>query len=110
MSGSGLEEGLAADVFAAEVDALTVEQIRARTRMELENGRHARADLGRIQDDVAETKQRIKENDEKIKVNRQLPYLVSSVVEVRVGRRHGVGARPPPHPHPSSVALRLPPV
>jgi 26S proteasome regulatory subunit T5 len=83
MSGSGLEEGLGVDAFALEVDGLTVPQIQARMRMEKENARHSTNELRRLQDEVADVKARIAENDEKIKVNKQLPYLVSTVVEVR---------------------------
>ena len=85
MSGSGLEEGLGVDSFAGEVAGLTLAQIEGRRRMETENARHASNELRRLQGDTDEMKTRIRENEEKIKVNRQLPYLVASVVEVRAG-------------------------
>lgn len=36
----------------------------------------------RLQYDQAAVKERIKDNKEKIKMNKQLPYLVGNVVEV----------------------------
>lgn len=42
----------------------------------------------RLMHEVKGANDRIKENNEKIKMNKQLPYLVSNVVEVRVLRRH----------------------
>ena len=98
MSGSGLEEGLGVDAFALEVDGLTVPQIQARMRMEKENARHSTNELRRLQDEVADVKARIAENDEKIKVNKQLPYLVSTVVEVR-GRARFLRPRARARPH-----------
>ena len=37
----------------------------------------------RIQHELQAQKEKIKENEEKIKVNKTLPYLVSNVIEVR---------------------------
>ncbi len=101
MSGSGLEEGLGVDSFAGEVAGLTLAQIEGRRRMETENARHASNELRRLQGDTDEMKTRIRENEEKIKVNRQLPYLVASVVEVRAGLARARSAAPlPPPPWP----------
>ena len=102
MSGSGLEEGLGVDSFAGEVAGLTLAQIEGRRRMETENARHASNELRRLQGDTDEMKTRIRENEEKIKVNRQLPYLVASVVEVRAGLAWARAAAscPPPPPWP----------
>jgi 26S proteasome regulatory subunit T5 len=41
-----------------------------------------RSEILRITHDLTATKDKIKENTEKIKVNKTLPYLVSNVIEV----------------------------
>lgn len=43
-----------------------------------------KSEILRINHDLTATKEKIKENTEKIKVNKTLPYLVSNVIEVRV--------------------------
>lgn len=47
-----------------------------------------RSELLRLQHEQSAMKEKIRENAEKIKQNKVLPYLVSNVVEVR--------SRPPP--------------
>jgi 26S proteasome regulatory subunit T5 len=42
-----------------------------------------RSELGRLKHEEKEQKEKIKDNTDKIKQNKQLPYLVSNVVEVR---------------------------
>lgn len=41
-----------------------------------------KSEIVRIQHEQAAMKERIKDNKEKIKMNKQLPYLVGNVVEV----------------------------
>jgi 26S proteasome regulatory subunit T5 len=41
-----------------------------------------KSEILRINHDLTATKEKIKENTEKIKVNKTLPYLVSNVIEV----------------------------
>ena len=42
-----------------------------------------RSEVMRISHELTAQKEKIKENTEKIKVNKTLPYLVSNVIEVR---------------------------
>ena len=42
-----------------------------------------KSEIMRISNELQAQKEKIKENTEKIKVNKTLPYLVSNVVEVR---------------------------
>lgn len=41
-----------------------------------------KSEIVRLQHEQASMKERIKDNKEKIKMNKQLPYLVGNVVEV----------------------------
>jgi 26S proteasome regulatory subunit T5 len=43
-------------------------------------------DIVRISHETQSMRDRIKDNKEKIKVNKTLPYLVSNVIEVRICR------------------------
>lgn len=43
-----------------------------------------RSEMVRISHELQAQKDKIKENTEKIKVNKTLPYLVSNVIEVRL--------------------------
>lgn len=42
-----------------------------------------KSEIVRLQHEQAAMKERIKDNKEKIKMNKQLPYLVGNVVEVK---------------------------
>lgn len=42
-----------------------------------------RSEIQRLSHEQASMKERIKDNKEKIKMNKQLPYLVGNVVEVK---------------------------
>lgn len=48
-----------------------------------DNMRVHRSDLGQIQHQQVKADALLKETEEKVKMNKQLPYLVSNVVEVR---------------------------
>merc|ERR1712025_1499739 len=71
------EEGLMADVKKMSTDEIT-----ARARLLDNEIRIMRADIMRIQHEMQTQKDKIKENTEKIKVNKTLPYLVSNVIEI----------------------------
>merc|ERR1711936_1248893 len=71
------EEGLMADVKKMSTD-----EINARARLLDNEIRIMRADIMRIQHEMQTQKDKIKENTEKIKVNKTLPYLVSNVIEI----------------------------
>merc|ERR1712238_610649 len=58
------------------------DKITARARLLDNEIRIMRADIMRIQHEMQTQKDKIKENTEKIKVNKTLPYLVSNVIEI----------------------------
>ena len=76
----GEDEGTAE--LQRELQGMSAEQIQQRTRL-LENEIRVLKDestrLGEVQSGIRE---RIKDNQEKIKLNKQLPYLVANVVEI----------------------------
>jgi len=65
-----------------DVGNLTNEEIKNRIRMLEQNIRIMQSEKQRIQHQVKQADDRVKENREKIKLNKQLPYLVSTVVEI----------------------------
>ena len=66
----------------AEVRKMSTDEINARARLLDNEIRIMRADIMRIQHEMQTQKDKIKENTEKIKVNKTLPYLVSNVIEI----------------------------
>ena len=65
-----------------DVSSASAEDVNSRTRL-LENEiRIMRLEVTRITHEIHSQKEKIKENTEKIKVNKTLPYLVSNVIEV----------------------------
>jgi 26S proteasome regulatory subunit T5 len=66
-----------------ELADLTPDQITQRTKMLANNMRAMRSDLASLDQRIKEKNDLIKENTEKVKLNKQLPYLVANVVEVR---------------------------
>jgi len=79
-----LESALAGDeeIIDEEVLNESVEGIHARRRMLEHQIKEMKNDLSRLTHEAKTEKDRIKENAEKIKLNRVLPYLVGHVVEV----------------------------
>jgi 26S proteasome regulatory subunit T5 len=66
----------------AEILAMTVDEIKTRTRL-LENNISAmKADCNRLDYDIRQQKARTEDNKKKLKDNKKLPYLVANVVEV----------------------------
>lgn len=65
-----------------ELQGLSNEAIRQRISMLEGNIRVMKSDANRLQHEVNNYKARITENVDKIKLNKQLPYLVSNVVEI----------------------------
>ena len=60
----------------------TTEDVLVRVRL-LENEiRVLRDESNRLQLDVGSERERVKDNMEKVKLNKQLPYLVASIVEI----------------------------
>merc|ERR1711934_354107 len=66
----------------ADVKKMSTDEIAARARLLDNEIRIMRADIMRIQHEMQTQKDKIKENTEKIKVNKTLPYLVSNVIEI----------------------------
>ena len=65
-----------------ELEGSTVEDVTMRARL-LENEiRVLRDESNRLALDLQSDKEKVKENMEKIKMNKQLPYLVGNVVEI----------------------------
>lgn len=97
MATSNLESkeiwGTESDPEFAEIAAKTPEQIAQLTKMLQNNMRAMKSDMNSLDQQIKEQGDDIKDNQEKVKLNKQLPYLVANVVEVRVGRRRGGGAR-----------------
>ena len=65
-----------------ELAAMSVTELRQRMQMIDNEIRIFRSDIQRIQHESRGQRERIRENVEKVKMNKQLPYLVGNVVEV----------------------------
>lgn len=66
----------------AQIASLDANQLNNRTRMLDNNIKVMRSELNRLTHEVKAQQDKIKENGEKIKMNKQLPYLVSNVIEI----------------------------
>lgn len=71
------EKGLGEDVLRMSTD-----EIIGRTRLLDNEIKIMRSDMLRINHELTAQRDKIKENTEKIKVNKTLPYLVSNVIEL----------------------------
>lgn len=71
------------DALDPEILLMSNEELRQRIRLLDNDIRIMRSDIQRINHESNSQRERIKENNEKIKLNKQLPYLVANVVEVR---------------------------
>ena len=65
-----------------EILRMSPEEIKARTRLLDNEVRIMRSETGQIKYELNSMKEKIKENAEKTKRSKKLPYLVSTVVEV----------------------------
>uniref|UniRef100_A0A1I8J6Q5 AAA domain-containing protein n=1 Tax=Macrostomum lignano TaxID=282301 RepID=A0A1I8J6Q5_9PLAT len=70
------------DNLGDEVLRMSNDEIVRRTRLLDNEIRIMRSELTRVSHETSAQKEKIKENAEKIKVNKQLPYLVSNVIEL----------------------------
>ncbi len=68
--------------FMADIQRMSTDEIVARTRLLDNEIRIMRADVMRIQHEKQNQTDKIKENTEKIKMNKTLPYLVANVIEI----------------------------
>jgi len=71
-----------ASALEQQLSEMDTQQINSRVRMFENNIRVMKSEVNRLQHEVAAKQAQIKDNNEKIKLNKQLPYLVSNVVEV----------------------------
>ena len=70
------------ETFGEDIACASTDEIEHRSRL-IDNEIHVfRNEKKRIQYEENTMKEKIKENVEKIKLNKQLPYLVATVVEV----------------------------
>ena len=65
-----------------ELASKSTEQIQSLARMLENNIRVMKSEVTRISHEHKTLQSKLKENYEKIKLNKQLPYLVSNIVEV----------------------------
>merc|ERR1712232_574129 len=70
------------DELDDETRSMTLSELRQRIHLLDNDIRVMRSDIQRITHESHAQRERIKENMEKVKVNKQLPYLVGNVVEV----------------------------
>eukprot|EP00937_MAST-01D_sp_MAST-1D-sp2_P007257 g7257.t1 len=76
------EGGAEDDGVDAQLASMTNEEVRQTTAMLDNQLRIVQSDMNVIQQEAQMKKDRIKENNEKIKLNKTLPYLVANIVEV----------------------------
>ncbi|XP_021803588.1 26S proteasome regulatory subunit 6A homolog [Prunus avium] len=67
-----------------QLAAMTTEDIIRATRLLDNEIRILKEEMQRTNLELDSYKEKIKENQEKIKLNKQLPYLVGNIVEVRI--------------------------
>ncbi|CAJ1966466.1 unnamed protein product [Cylindrotheca closterium] len=70
------------DVEDDETRHMTVGELRQRMHLIQNDIRVMKSDVQRITHDSRSQRERIRENQEKVKLNKQLPYLVANVVEI----------------------------
>ncbi|KAL7535421.1 hypothetical protein ACHAXR_006476 [Thalassiosira sp. AJA248-18] len=70
------------DMIDDETAAMSIAELRQRIQLIDNEVRIFRSDIQRIQHESRGQRERIRENIEKVKLNKQLPYLVGNVVEV----------------------------
>ena len=84
-SGGTAEESKTAEVDDLEDDEtrhMSISELRQRIHLINNDIRVMKSDVQRITHESRGQRDRIRENQEKVKVNKQLPYLVANVVEV----------------------------
>lgn len=65
-----------------DILAMSTDQIQTRNRLLENNIRIMKSEIMRLQHEVSTMNERLQDNLEKIKLNKQLPYLVANIVEV----------------------------
>ena len=66
----------------SDVEGLSTSEINNRVKILDSNIRAMKGDMKRLSSEINGQRQRLNENLEKVKMNRQLPYLVSNVIEI----------------------------
>ena len=89
-----LEEAVRPEELNADILRASNEEVQSRTKLLDNEMKLMKNELQRIVHEQQAIKERIKDNQDKIKVNRQLPYLVGNVVEVCGGATAGASAGP----------------
>lgn len=77
----GTDDGEAA-LMETQIAELDTQQLQSRVRMFDNNIRVMKSEINRLDHEIKAKQAQIKENNEKIKMNKQLPYLVSNVIEI----------------------------
>ena len=70
------------DLITQQVEHLTNEEIRNRIKMFENNLKQYKLENNKINHDMKKVEEALKDNRTKIKQNKQLPWLVSNVVEI----------------------------
>jgi ATP-dependent 26S proteasome regulatory subunit len=65
-----------------ETRHMSISELRQRTHLISNDIRVMKSDVQRITHESRAQRERIRENQEKVKLNKQLPYLVANVVEI----------------------------
>jgi hypothetical protein len=65
-----------------ETRHMTIGELRQRIHLLNNDIRIMKSDVQRISHETVAHRERIRENQEKVKVNKQLPYLVANVIEI----------------------------
>jgi 26S proteasome regulatory subunit T5 len=70
----------------SEVDpdilSMGVDQVQTRNKLLENNVRIMKSEIMRLQHEASSMKERLHDNIEKIKLNKQLPYLVANIIEI----------------------------
>ncbi|GJD10169.1 26S protease regulatory subunit 6A [Galdieria sulphuraria] len=76
------DDAAASESLLSELQSASTEEIIQRARLLESEVKVLRSENQRLQHEQSTLKERIKENQDKIKLNKQLPYLVGNVVEL----------------------------
>jgi len=76
------EEDAAAMMEDEETRHMSINELRQRIHLINNDIRVMKSDVQRITHESRGQRERIRENQEKVKLNKQLPYLVANVVEI----------------------------
>ena len=71
-----------AEILGADITSMSNEDVRMRTRMIDSEVRMLKSEAQRLTHELNSGKERMKDNLEKIKLNRQLPHLVGNIAEI----------------------------